>query len=160
MYMKHNSILMAIALSATTFLSTQALSAEPSLSEGGYAAQLQKLDMMKMLDGDGNHMVTKTEADTYFGKIFSTLDRNNDGLVSEQEWGGPNPKPDTSLTTGGYDRELRSMQMMGAMDANADHKVTKEEFLAYHQTFFVNIDKSGDGEIDSQEWVAKHVGGT
>lgn len=42
------------------------------LSSGGYATQLHKMEMMKMLDADGNHMVAAAEADSYYS-IFLTL---------------------------------------------------------------------------------------
>ena len=51
------------------------------------------------------------------------------------------------------------MKMMGMMDTDGDHKVTKDEFLAYHKTIFSHMDTSGDSELSAQEWVAKHVAG-
>ena len=61
--------------------------------------------------------------------------------------------------TGGYARELRSMKMMKVMDADGNHEVTREEFLTHHKNVFGMQDKSGDQQIDAQEWVAKIVGG-
>ncbi len=62
------------------------------------------------------------------------------------------------MATGGYSRELRSVKMMGAMDADGDHKVTKEEFINFHKAVFKTLDKTDDQQLDPQEWLAKHVG--
>lgn len=153
------AMLIMATLFSTTMLSTPANAAEPMLSTGGYATQLQKMEMMKMLDADGNHMVTAAEADTYYGAIFDALDKDKDGSVDAKEWAGPTSKSKLDLTTGGYSHELRSMKMMAVMDKDGDHKVTKDEFLAGHRAIFAHMDTSGDNELSAQEWVAKHVAG-
>lgn len=63
-----------------------------------------------------------------------------------------------SLATGGYSRELRKMEMMKAIDADSDHKVSKDEFVGFHQTIFTAMDKNSDQQLDPQEWLAKQVG--
>lgn len=154
-----NTVLMAATLLSTTMLTMPSFAAEPMLSTGGYAKQLNKMEMMKMLDADGNHIVTAAEADTYYTSIFDALDKNTDGTVDAKEWAGPTGKSKLDLATGGYSRELRSRKMMGLVDKDGDHKVTKDEFLAYHKTIFAHMDTSGDSELTAQEWVAKHVAG-
>ena len=142
-----------------TSISSIAFSADAMLGTGGYARQYQKMDMMKMLDADGNHMVSAAEADTYYGNLFDALNKDADDSLDAKEWAGPTKNSKLDLATGGYARELRSMKMMRLMDADSDHKVTREEFLAYNKNVFGMQDKSGDGQIDAQEWVAKIVGG-
>lgn len=160
MNIKPKTVMFIMAtLFSTTMLSSPASAAEPMLSTGGYATQLQKMEMMKMLDANGDHKVTAAEADAYYTNLFNTLDKDNDGSVDAKEWVGPSDKSKLDLTTGGYSRELRSMKMMGLMDKDGDHKVTKDEFLAYHKAVFAQMDTSGDGELTAQEWVAKHVAG-
>lgn len=153
------TMLIMATLFTTAMLPTSASAAEPMLSTGGYATQLQKMEMMKMLDADGNHIVTADEADAYYSSLFDALDTDKDGSVDAKEWAGPTSKSKLDLTTGGYSHELRSMKMMGMMDKDGDHKVTKDEFLGYHKTIFAHMDTSGDGQITAQEWVAKHVSG-
>ncbi len=51
------------------------------------------------------------------------------------------------------------MKMMKVMDADGNHEVTRDEFLTHHKNVFGMQDKSGDQQIDAQEWVAKIVGG-
>ena len=154
-----NTVLVAATLLSTALLTMPSFAAEPMLSTGGYATQLHKVEMMKMLDADGNHIVTATEADTYYTSIFDALDKDADGTVDAKEWAGPTGKSKLDLATGGYSRELRSLKMMGMVDTDGDHKVTKDEFLTYHKTIFAHMDTSGDSELSQHEWVAKHVAG-
>ncbi len=138
-------------------ISLPAFSAEAMVGTGGYAREMHKMGMMKMLDANGDHMVTKVEYDEYYGKIFDELDTNHDGVVDATEWAGPTKTSKLDLTTGGYSRELRSMKMMGKMDTDGDHKVTKDEFLAFHNEVFAAMDKKGDGQITANEWLGKHL---
>lgn len=146
-------------LLSTITLSMPTFAADAMVGTGGYARQLQKMEMMKMLDADGNHMVTATEADSYYSSVFDALNKDADDSLDAKEWTGPTKNSKLDLTTGGYARELRSLKMMKVMDTDKDHIVTRTEFLAYHKEVFGLQDKSGDQEIDAQEWVAKIVGG-
>lgn len=146
------------ALLSTVVFSAPAFSADVMLGTGGYNRQMHKLEMMKMLDADGNHMVTTAEFDDYYSSIFESLDSNKDGGVDQKEWVGVKGNNKIDIATGGYSRELRSIKMMGVMDTDGDHKVTKEEFISFHKTVFKSLDKTGDQQLDPQEWLAKHVG--
>lgn len=145
-------------LLASVLVSTSALADDAMFSTGGYARQLHKMDMMKMLDADGNHMVSKAEADSFYGSLFDALDTDKDGTIDVKEWVGTKGKQDISLATGGFSRELRTMKMMGMVDKDGDHTVSKEEFLKLNETQFTAMDKSGDGQLDPQEWLAKQTG--
>ncbi len=151
-------VLISSLLSIAT-LCVPAFAADAMVGTGGYARQLQKMEMMKMLDADGNHMVTSAEADTYYNSLFDVLNKDADDSLDAKEWVGTGKNSHLDLATGGYVHELRSMKMMRLMDADNDHLVTRAEFLAYNKTVFNMQDKSADGEIDAQEWVAKIVGG-
>jgi len=150
------STLVATMLMVAT---TQLMAAEPMLSTGGYATQLQKLEMMKMLDADGNHMVTIAESDAYYNSIFDALNKDQDDSLDAKEWAGTTKQTKLDLATGGYTRELRSMKMMKMMDTDADHLVTREEFLNHHRAIFNKMDTSTDKQLDAQEWVAKVFSG-
>ncbi len=149
----------ALAASMLLSVSATAFAADAMLATGGYARQLQKMEMMKMLDADGNHMVTAAEADSYYNSVFDALNKDGDDSLEANEWAGPTNKTKIDIATGGYSRELRSMKMMKMMDADNDHKVTREEFLNYHRAVFARLDKSGDQELSAQEWAAKLLGG-
>ncbi len=150
---------LALTTSLLFAISATAFAADPMVGTGGYAREYQKMEMMKMLDADGNHMVTAAEADSYYNSVFDALNKDKDDSLDAKEWAGPTKNSKLDLTTGGYARELRSMKMMKVMDADGNHEVTREEFLTHHKNVFGMQDKSADGQIDAQEWVAKIVGG-
>jgi Ca2+-binding EF-hand superfamily protein len=151
-----------VVLIAATLLSTAVFSATASadamLGTGGYNREMHTMAMMKMLDANGDHMVTTAEFDDYYGKLFDELDTDKDGSIDAKEWVGVKGSNKLEIATGGYSRQLRSMKMMGMMDADGDHKVTKEEFINFHKKIFEAMDKDGKGELNPQAWLAKTVG--
>ena len=157
MRLKRIVFISSVLLSATT-LTLPAFAEDAMLSTGGYARQLNKMEMMKMLDANGDHMVTAAEADAYYNSIFDALDKDKNDSLDAKEWVGTTGKSKLELATGGYSRELRSMKMMKMMDADGDHLVTRDEFLTHHKKIFENMDKSGDHQLDPQEWLAKQTG--
>jgi len=158
--MNSTSKITALVASALFFaVSTQVFSAEPMISTGGYAHQLQKMEMMKMLDANGDHMVTAAESDSYYSNLFDELNKDDDNSLDTKEWAGPSKNSKLDLATGGYSRELRSMKMMKMMDTDGNHEVTREEFLNYHRNVFAKRDTSGDQQLDAQEWASKIIGG-
>ena len=132
-----------------------AVYADAMLGTGGYARQLQKMEMMKMLDADGNSMVTAAESDSYYNDIFDALNKDGDNALEAKEWAGPTKNSKLDLTTGGFARELRSMKMMRLMDNDGDKSVTREEFLNHHRAVFAKMDASNDQEISATEWSMK-----
>lgn len=153
-----STALIAGLLVSSAFFSAPVLAADAMLSTGGYAREMHKMDMMKMLDADGNHMVSSAEFDSYYGSIFDALNKDTDDSLDAKEWVGTKGEEKVSIATGGYSRELRSMKMMGMIDTDGDHLVTKTEFINYHQKLFTAMDKSGDKQLDPQEWLAKQTG--
>jgi len=154
----NNVALIGCILLSTAVFSTPTFAADAMLSTGGYARELHKMDMMKMLDADGNHMVTKAEADAYYGSLFDALNKDADNTLDAKEWVGTKGDEPISIATGGYSRQLRTMKMMKIIDTDGDHTVSKDEFLKYNEMIFTATDKSGDGQIDPQEWLAKLTG--
>jgi hypothetical protein len=152
--MKFTPIKATLAASLLLAFSTSVF-ADAMLSTGGYAREFQKLEMMKMLDSDGNHMVTAAEADSYYNSIFDVLNKDSDDTLEANEWTGPTKNSKLDLTTGGYSRELRSMKMMRLMDTDGDQKVTRDEFLNHHRAVFAKLDTSTDQQLDAQEWAMK-----
>lgn len=150
---KHMAIITGVVLSTAAF-SAPVFSADTMLSTGGYSRELHKMEMMKMIDANGDHMVSSDEFTKYYGTLFDELDTDHDGSLDAKEWVGTTGKQKVDIATGGYSRELRSMTMMKAMDTDGDHKVTKDEFINFHQTIFTAMDKKGTKMIDPQEWLA------
>jgi hypothetical protein len=150
-----------LALTSGALLCMAAFSApvfSADLGTGGYARELHKMEMMKMLDADGNHMVTNEEFTKFYEATFDELDTDHDGSLDAKEWVGVGGSKEAMVGTGGYNRELHKMALMKAMDTDGDHKVTKSEFLKFHQDTFASMDKNGDKQLDPQEWLAKQTG--
>ena len=50
---------------------------------------------------------------------------------------------------------MRTMKMMHMMDTNKDGKVTKEEFMAYHEMIWEKMDPKHLGYIDVNMWIGQ-----
>jgi hypothetical protein len=58
-----------------------------------------------------------------------------------------------SFATGGYARGIRSEELMGKM-SDGTGKLTKAEWIAFHEKIFVMLDKKKTGVIDASEYVS------
>ena len=152
---KRTAIVLGALLSTVAF--SIPASADAMIATGGYNREFHTMGMMKMLDANGDHMVSHDEFTTYYSAVFDELDTDKDGSVDAKEWVGTKGNQGISIATGGYSTQLRTMKMMGKMDADGDHKVTKAEFLAFHDSQFTAMDKKGDGMIDPQNWLRKQT---
>jgi Ca2+-binding EF-hand superfamily protein len=131
-----------------------ASAANNSFATGGYARQLSKLDTMKMIDANGDHMVTREEFDKYYSDLFDELDADHDGSLDQNEWIGMKKAGSNMFGEGGYARELSKLATMKMMDSNGDHKVSKDEFVNFHKKYFDMVDTKKAGMIDAQQWAA------
>ena len=52
---------------------------------------------------------------------------------------------------------MRTMKMMHMMDTNKDGKVTKEEFMAYHQMIWDKMDKGHKGYMMEEDWITMEL---
>jgi Ca2+-binding EF-hand superfamily protein len=154
--LNRTAIVVGMLMSLGGFASV--VSADTMLGTGGYNRELHTMEMMKMLDGNGDHMVTSDEFNTYYGALFNELDKSRDGAIDTKEWVGTKGDNKVSIATGGYSRQLRTMEMMKTMDTDQDHKVTKSEFVKFHETVFTAMDTKGGGMIDAESWLRKTTG--
>jgi Ca2+-binding EF-hand superfamily protein len=153
------------ALTGVLLLSSVAAqAAEPTFATGGYARGgkgMRTMEMMKTMDKDGDHIVTKDEFMAYHEKMFAMMDSKKKGMLDKDDWLSEQRMASdgsVSFGTGGYARGgegMRTMKMMKAMDKDADHKVTKQEFMAYHDKIFAMMDKNKDGKLSADEWLEK-----
>lgn len=153
---KTTAIVFYSVLSAFLFASTAL--ADAMFGTGGYNREMHTMEMMKMIDANGDHMVSTEEFNNYYSSLFDALDANHDGVIDAKEWVGTKGNNTISIATGGYSRELRTMPMMKAMDTDGDHKVTKDEFIKFHETIFKQMDTKGQGMVDAQSWLRKLTG--
>jgi EF hand domain-containing protein len=49
---------------------------------------------------------------------------------------------------------MRTMKMMHAMDKDGDGKVTKEEFMSYHEMIWEKMDKGHKGYMMQEDWIS------
>ena len=77
---KKAAIISSMLLSVAA-ISLPVFAADAMVGTGGYARQMHKMEMMKMFDANGDHMVSKQEYDEYYGKIFDELDPDRKSVV-------------------------------------------------------------------------------
>lgn len=152
--MSYSKSLVLVVLSMLASIASAAY-AQPDIGNGGYNQELQTMEMMEMLDADGNHMVTKEEFNKYYNELFDTINKDKDDSLDTKEWVGTAKVKMTSLGTGGYISELSSMKMMEAMDSDSNSQVSRQEFLSFHEVLFNRMDVKGEGEVDAQNWLRK-----
>lgn len=148
----------AIVSLCTALFFASAASADTTFGTGGYNREMHTMGMMKMLDANGDHMISAEEFNNYYSALFDELDTDHDGSIDAKEWVGTKGNNTISIATGGYSRQLRTMPMMKMMDTDGDHKVTKEEFIKFHEAIFKAMDTKGDGMVDAQSWLRKQTG--
>ena len=141
-----------VSLSAPAIDSVKQAIATPT-----YTKSMRSLDMMKKIDANGDHMVSRDEITTYYGDLFDKLDADHDGTLDRKEWIGiGRDKEMATLATGGYARELSSMKMMNMIDTDHDHTVSKAEFVAAHQAMYDHMAAGQSGPLDTKQWVANY----
>lgn len=52
---------------------------------------------------------------------------------------------------------MRTMKMMKMMDTDGDHKVTKEEFMAFHEMIWEHMDTKHKGYVVEEDWITKEL---
>lgn len=57
-----------------------------------------------------------------------------------------------AIATPDYMKHMRVMTIMGKIDTNGDHVVSREEGEAYYRKLFKILDKNHDGVLDAREW--------
>ena len=58
-----------------------------------------------------------------------------------------------AIVTPAYEKNMRTIEMMHKLDANADGKVSQEEAERYFHKLFVDLDVNHDEVLDKTEWV-------
>lgn len=152
------AVIVAASLLSTSMFSLSVFAADTTFGTAAYNKEFKKMKMMQMLDADGNHMVSLEEFNAFNSSVFDSLNKDSDDSLDTKEWVGVDGKQEVSFGTGGYNRQLRTKKMMALTDADGDHLVTKAEFLKLQESIFAKMDKSGDSQLDPQEWLSKQTG--
>lgn len=152
------AVMIVATVLSTSIFSIPSFAADTTFGTAAYQKEFRKLKMMQMLDADGNHMVSLEEFNAFNSSVFDSLNKDSDDSLDTKEWVGVDGKQEVSFGTGGYNRQLRTKKMMALTDADGDHLVTKAEFLKLQESIFAKMDKSGDSQLDPQEWLSKQTG--
>ncbi|MCB2077600.1 MAG: EF-hand domain-containing protein [Novosphingobium sp.] len=91
-------------------------------------------DMRPKMDGDGNGVVTRAEAQTHAAQMFERMDVNNDGKLDQTD-------------RAARKAERRTM-MFERMDADNSGQISRDEFMNAHQDgkHMGRHDRDGDGK--------------
>lgn len=112
-----------------------------SFATGGYASGLRTAAMMRKMDTNHHHTVTRKEWVAFQNRTFSILDGKKAGEVDEAEYMKAYPAV-ASFATGGYASGLITHEMFKKIDADGDGKISRREFLAYQLKIFDMMDTS------------------
>ena len=112
-----------------------------SFATGGYASVLRTEAMMRKMDTNHDHMVSRKEWIAFQNEVFAMLDKHRNGEIDESEYMSGYPAV-ASFATGGYASGLLTRDMFKRIDTNGDGKVSRGEFLGYQLKIFEMMDTS------------------
>lgn len=128
------------------FVCPLAVVAEDSVSfaTGGYARGLRSPEMKGKIDTNGDGMISREEWAAYQEQVFTRLDTHRKGSISAWEFINSNGALLETFATGGYERGLRTREMVRKIDVNHDHRISHDEFMTYQMQVFDLMDTSGE----------------
>lgn len=94
------------------------------------------LDRLMEMDGNGDGAITRAEARTARGAMFSRLDADGDGHLSQSE----------RSSAGAGARMLNQIP-----DADGDGRISRDEMMAAPFRGFDRLDTNGDGIVSAAE---------
>ncbi len=102
------------------------------------------------IDRDADNMISKTEAMAYRQRYFDTLDANEDGKVTFEEYVKAN---NLRSNTANPDSKVPVPQNFKNADANGDTALSIDEFQMVGAKKFAILDKNNDGMVSKAEFV-------
>jgi Ca2+-binding EF-hand superfamily protein len=138
----HRTVALAVFILAASYSWSAAADDLVSFATGGYARGLRTKEMMNKIDTNSDGMISKAEWDAFQEKVFTTLDVHKRGSLSTEIFVSRVNERLVSFATGGYASGLRSKEMMRKIDANADGRISHDEFMAYQDKIFDMMDTS------------------
>jgi Ca2+-binding EF-hand superfamily protein len=140
-----NQKVMVLLLSGMAILTTPVLAGSANYSDG-------KGPFMSFFDTNDDNVVTMDEFKDAAAKRFETIDKDNNGVVSTEEF--------QSFIE--HKREERQEQRFQSMDSNDDGQVTREEYISYKlkraESRFQGMDVDQDGVVSKEEYEARRSG--
>lgn len=108
-------------------------------------------DPMKMMDSNGDGMVSSSEHAAGAKAMFDKLDADRDGFVTATEMDAAHEGMDKR---DGMEHEMSSADKIKAIDSDGDGKLSAAEHATGSQNMFARSDASGDGMVDAAEMKA------
>ena len=124
-------------------------------------------DKFKMMDANGDGMVSASEHAAAVTKMFSEMDANGDGNVTAAEMDAKHDRKaaakgnmtsnDAAMDHGSMGREMTSSEKIAKMDTNGDGVLSASEHDSGAQAMFTEMDTDGNGNLSRQEMAAGHA---
>ncbi|MBA3053949.1 MAG: hypothetical protein FP826_03240 [Sphingomonadales bacterium] len=125
-------------------------------------AQAKAAAMFDQHDVNQDGKLDQADRTAKIGQHFDQMDSNNDGTISRDEFtaahmkpraerGGPGKMGRHGQGWGDGKMGHRGERMLGAMDANSDGTVTRDEFIAGALKRFDAADANRDGKVTKDE---------
>ena len=114
---------------------------------GGQRMQFQQMPSFADLDKNKDKKISRDEFPSQLPpQMFDRLDTNHDGFIDEEEWNAMR----RGMGAGGGGGPRTGESLIKLLDANADGKVSREEFAKILSLFDV-LDKDHNGVLSQEE---------
>ncbi len=123
----------------------------PPMPPGGQQGGGMRMQLPSFADLDKNKdkKISREEWPSQMAQAFDRFDTNHDGFIDEEEWNAMRARfGGAGGGMGGGPRTGESLAKL--LDANADGKVSREEFAKILSLFDV-LDKDHNGELSQEE---------
>ena len=127
-------------------------------------AQAKATAMFARMDLNGDGRLDSADRALMIGRRFDAMDANHDGVLSKQEFvdahqkmmgagqhGANHGGERMGMGHGHMGDHGKGMKMLGGMDADGDHAITRDEFIAGALKRFDGADANHDGKLTPQE---------
>ena len=122
-------------------------------------------DKFKMMDANGDGMVSASEHAAGVTKMFGEMDANGDGNVTAAEMDAKHDrkraaKGNMTSNDAAMDdmhREMSSSEKIAKMDTNGDGVLSASEHDSGARSMFTQMDTDGNGSLSKQEMAAGHA---
>lgn len=132
-------------------LLTMSLAAVFGLSIQAASAQTFNSAQFIGIDRDADNVISKSEAANFRQRYFTTLDMNDDGQVTYEEYVKTNRLKGASTDP---DYKVPVPEDFSLTDTNKDTILSAQEFADEGVRRFQNLDKDTDGVISREEFVS------